>query len=106
MTQHPAGYGSLSGAIQELRRIGAVEGVHYRLSVEGELLTDFKLAVDTGPMVVTMIGGFDTVQMPGSSGVFPLLTAEGMELVGAGVTAAKMRKGTLPSEIAYAVAVP
>jgi hypothetical protein len=102
---HPAGYGSASGAIQELARIGAVEGVHYRLSADGEDIKDFIIAIDTGPMVVTMKGGFEAVPVDGPPGTFAVLNPAGMELVGAGMTAVQMREGKIPAEAAYVLAV-
>ncbi len=98
------GYGSASGAIKELARIGAVEGVHYRLSGEGEDIKDFILAIDTGPMVVTMKGGFEMVTSPGFS-TFAVLNPAGMELVGGSITAKSMREGKIPAEAAYVLAV-
>src|SRR5258708_39037559 len=100
----PAGYGSASGAIEELVRIGAVEGIHYRLSAEGEKIADFVLAIDNGPMILTMKGGFETMETAGFS-KFAVLNAEGMKLVGGNMTAKKMRDGTLPAEAAYVLAV-
>ncbi len=101
----PTGYGSVSGAIQELRRIGAVEGVHYRLSAAGEDIKDFIIAIDNGPMVVTMKGGFEVAPVDGPLGTFAVLNADGMELVGAGMTAVQMRKGKVPAEAVYVLAV-
>lgn len=100
----PAGYGSASGGVEELKRIGAIEGFHYRMSRDGEGLTDFILAIDTGPMVVTMMAGFDTVSMPNLDR-FAVLNADGMEFVGAGVTAQKMRDGKIAAEAAYVLGV-
>jgi len=100
----PAGYGSASGAIKELVSIGAVEGVHYRMSAEGEDIKDFVLAIDTGPAVVLMQGGFDIIATPEFS-KFAVLNAAGMELVGGNLTARKMRAGTLPGEAVYVLAV-
>jgi len=100
----PAGYGSASGAIKELARIGAVEGVHYRLSTDGEDITSFILAIDTGPMIVTMQKGFEVMKTP-DFGQFAILNPAGMELVGGSVTAASMRAGKIPSEAAYVLGV-
>jgi len=100
----PAGYGSASGAIKELARIGAVEGVHYRLSTDGENITDFVLVIDTGPMVVTMKGGFEVMKTP-DFGQFAILNAAGMKLVGGSMTAKQMRDGKLPAEAAYVLGV-
>ena len=101
---HPAGYGSASGAIKELIRIGAVEGVHYRLSNEDEDIKDFILAIDTGPMVVTMKGGFE-IQATADFAQFAILNADGMEWVGGAMTAKQMRSGKVPPEVAYVLAV-
>lgn len=105
-TPGPAGYGSISGAIRQLRETGAVEGVHYRMSRDDESITDFVIAIDRGPMVVTMAGGFEVVRMPGSKGSFAILNADGMEFVGAGMTAQQMRSGKIPAEAAYVLDVP
>ena|SRR5690242_766188 len=96
----PAGYGSASGAIKELERIGAIEGVHYRMSTAGERLTDFVFAVDNGPMVITMLGGFEVLETAELTS-FAILNPDGMELVGAGISAAQMRAGKIPAEAVY-----
>jgi hypothetical protein len=100
----PVGYGSTSGAIKELAKIGAVEGVHYRLSAEGEDITDFILAIDIGPMIVTMEKGLEVMKTPDFS-TFAILNPAGMELVGGSVTAASMRAGKIPAEAAYVLSV-
>ena len=96
---------SISGAVENLREIGAVEGIHYRMSVDGEFITDFKLAVDNGPMIVTMLAGYDVVRMSPDQ-AFPVVNADGIELIGGQLTAAKMRRGSLPAEMVYLLVVP
>lgn len=101
----PAGYGSAAGAIEELHRIGAVEGVHYRLSNPGEDINDFVVALDNGPMILTYTSGVTLAATPDSPARFAVLNADGMQLVGGGMTAVQMRKGKMPAEAAYILTV-
>ena len=101
----PEGYGSASGAVEELKKIGAIEGFHYRMSTQGERITDFVLAIDNGPMVAILEGGFQVVPMGNLPSAFAVLNPAGMEFVGAPVTAAQMRDGKIPAEAAYVLAV-
>jgi hypothetical protein len=93
---------SAVGGISDLRKFGAVEGVHYRVVKSGEEITGFPVAFDIGPMVELMKLDEDTVFMPGPDfDGFAVVNAAGMKLVGCPLIAGAMRAGSLPAEVAY-----
>lgn len=93
---------SASGAISDLRKLGAVEGVHFRVSPPDEDITRYPVAFDRGMMVelVQLDEGSQFMTEPGFEG-FAIVTAQGMELVGCPRIAGLMRDGDIPAEVAY-----
>lgn len=93
---------SASGAISDLQKLGAVEGVHYRISQSSETMAGYAVAVDTGPMVELMKfdGDVEYKPEPDFAG-FAIVNAECMAMIGCQGIATMMRDGTLPAEVAY-----
>lgn len=93
---------SASGAISDLRKLGAIEGFHFRVSPPDEDITRYPVAFDRGPLIelVSLGEGSQFRAVPGFKG-FAILNADGMELVGCPGTAALMRTGGVPGEVAY-----
>lgn len=95
-------HASAIGGINDLRRIGAVEGTHFRVSAPGEDITKYLVAVDTGQLVELLNFDGDTKFIPqlGFQG-FAIVNADAMAMVGCPGIAGYMRDGSLPAEIAY-----
>lgn len=93
--------GSASGAIMELKNLGAVEGVHFRIGGVEEL-RKYSIAVDRGRMVDLVKPGFGFRTTPDFEGV-AVLNHQGMDLVGCPLMARAMRTGELPAEVIYVV---
>src|SRR5580765_8589618 len=85
---------SAVGAIQDLVRLGAVQGVHYRVSQPDEDIAKYPIAFDYGMKVEVLVEAekitFSTD--PGFAG-FAIVNASGMELVGCPGLAQTMRDG-------------
>lgn len=96
---------SASGAISDLQKLGAVQGVHYRISEDSETLAAYAVAVDTGPMVELMKfdGHVEYNPEPGFAG-FAIVNADCMAMIGCQGISMMMRDGTLPDEVAYMAA--
>jgi hypothetical protein len=96
---------SASGAISDLQKLGAIEGIHYRISHSEDSLAGYAVAVDTGPVVELMkFDGAVCQSEPGFAG-FAIVNADCMQMIGCHGIAGLMRDGTLPAEVAY-MAVP
>lgn len=96
---------SASGAISDLQKLGAVQGVHYRISEDSETLAGYPVAVDRGNLVELMKFGVDVEYKPEPDFAgFAIVNADCMAMIGCQGISMLMRDGTLPAEVAYMAA--